>query len=412
MNSYTIDASIYSLPDMNDLPQDERIKIYDDFLKNIYILKNICKHSKNDVKLYFFKNDILSIHRMQEKFKKENINKIRELSYKNNKSLIIDDLLSFYTDLIIELLNNISDKNYLNRKYIKYIIIDLFTSMTINDISYRNNIQSEPDINDIYQNTFKTEDLKKKVIYFAFLNKYIYRNSGLNKLVVNKNIPNNRMQVNVKIINVKHKFLINDIPKNNFEINKQLIELYEYKKINDRKIFDNIIESFNEAKNIFKDSLDFNEKVDKTIKEYNNNLFRLKKQYPENNAIKYHIVECPYTLYDNLDSLDRLLKYYKVTKNNIAMNKRMPIMERFIYNCYKHDEIVCKKCCALLRFYGYECSSEVSKESGRINNKQYRIHLKPYSYSIDKNFMAELSLRIYFRWDTDKIEIGYIGKHL
>jgi len=148
-------------------------------------------------------------------------------------------------------------------------------------------------------------------------------------------------------------------------------------------------------------------------------MLELSKLYPGNLIIIKHIKECPYTLYDHLDSLDKLVRYFKSTKQ-IPINKRRSILNKFERKnndkstCYLDKEIVCKKCSAFLRFCRYDCSGEKATEERTIDGKLFQIHLKPYEYGKDgpNKDIADLTLRIYFRWDDDKIQVGYIGKHL
>jgi hypothetical protein len=417
MNNYLIDANIYSFPDVENLSLEEKEKKYEEFVERISVLYSVLKPPKRDIKLYFFRKDIKSLRKAQGLFTKEKCNKMKQSSLKIKNDPSIDDLLEIYSKLIENLITSGYD-NVSGKDYSKYITIEEHLCMRTGDIDIENTMACDPEIENLYSNYSLMKDFNKKLLLLTFLNRYIYRDSTINKMVTNGKIPGDKIRISANVSRVTHNFLIDDIPETNFTINKQTVEFSQIENINSRKQLSNIKMAYFEAKTDFSETLDFSAKVEENIAEYENIVLDLEKHNPNNSKIKNHLKESPYTLYDHLDSLDRLVKYYK-SSNDIAINKRKPIMERYrrTFNdrntCYS-DNLVCKKCCALLRFCRYNCSVENVKEEGKIDDKQFQIHLKPYSYGIDgKNKdIADLSLRIYFRWDTDKINIGYIGKHL
>ena len=419
MNSYTIDTSIYSVPDVTDILVDEKIKKYQAFVDRIYILNNLLKPQNANIKLYFYRKDIKSLKKRQGLFTKDKLNEFKKLlCVKYNLYPLLDDLQEFYITLIENLITHGYEKKYEGdeKDYSRYITIESHININTSDIEVINDIECEPPIN----NLSFLKDYNKKLAIHAFLNRYIYRDSGINKIVLNQEMSSNKIKLNANISNITHQFLIDDIPKTRFIINEQAIEFCRFEENFLRKQYSTIEDAFFQARIDFCNTLDFLDSVEKNIKDYQQTMNDLKEQCfdcEKYKKIADHMKECPNTLYDHLDSLDKLVKYYKDTKD-VPINKRRPIMEKYIQKyddkstCYKEKKPICRKCCAFLRLCRFRCSGE--KKENMFGGKKFNIHLKPYSYGTERNNkdIAALTLRIYFRWDTENIQIGYIGKHL
>jgi hypothetical protein len=420
MNNYTIDASIYLIPDVNNLSLGDKTKKYREFINRIKTLQKTLQPFKNDMKLYFFQKDIKLLINTNKLFTKEILNELRELKLGKKYNSQLNDLYDFY----LRLIDNLKKRGYdvSGPIYSKYITIESHLEMNINNINIGNIPIYEPDIENISYNASILNLFKKKILLLAFLNKYIYLNSGINKLLCYPEIPHNELKLTVEVNEVTHQFLTDEIPKTNFVIDKQTI--YSCKFDNStiqRKNFDTIDQAYLKAKEDFCETLVFSIKVKESIENYNDTMSKLSKLMPDNPKIQNHVRECPYTLYDHLDSLDKLVNYYRNTRQ-IPINKREPILNKFkIKNkdndkstCYSKKELVCRKCSAFLRFCRYDCSGETATEGRIIDGKLYQIHLKQYKYGKNgpNKDIADLTLRIYFRWDDDKIQVGYIGKHL
>ena len=418
MNNYTIDASIYLIPDVNNLSLEDKTKEYREFISRITILKKILQSFKKDVKLYFFQKDIKLLINNNKLFTKEKLTELRKLNLGKKYDSQLNDLYDFYLILIDKLKKRGYD-NVSNKIYSKYITIETHLNVNINDLNIGSNPIYEPCIGNISYDTAYLNLLNKKMILHAFLNHYVYLNNGINKLLIYPDVPDKEIKITARINEITHQFSMNEIPRNHFLINKQIVEFYKFNNINNRNIFDSIDQALQKAKENFSETLFFSSEVNESIKKYKETMFELLRLMPSNSIILNHIDECPYTLYDHLDSLDKLVKYYKSTKQ-IPINKRKPISNKYVkkYNdrdtCYSDKEIVCKKCSAFLRFCRYDCSGETSTEERIIDGKLFQIHLKPYEYGKNgcNKDIADLTLRIYFRWDDDKIQVGYIGKHL
>jgi len=420
MNNFTIDASIYLMPDVNNLSLVDKTNKYREFIGRIMILQKILQQRyKKDVKLYFYQKDIKLMIKNNKLFTKEKLNELREINLGIKYNPQLEDLYKFYLDLIDNLTSRGYDK-VPDKIYSKYITIESHFEINLNNINIGSEPTYEPCIENISYDISYSNLFKRKMILHAFLNHYVYLNNEINKMLSYPELPNNEIKITAKINEIKHQFITNEIPKTKFIIDKQSVNFCKFdNSIIQRKQFDTIEQAFIKAKDNFSETLNFSNNVNDSIEKYKNTMLELSKLYPYETIIKNHIKECPYTLYDHLDSLDKLVKYYKSTKN-IPIKKRKPILIKFIRKykdkstCYMENETVCKKCSAFLRFCRYDCSGEAATEERTFDGKLFQIHLKPYEYGKDgsnKN-ISELTLRIYFRWDDDKIQVGYIGKHL
>ena len=420
MNNYTIDASIYSIPDVNNLSSEDKKKKYREFIDRISILYKILQPQKRDVKLYFFRKDIILLKNTYKLFKENKLNDIRKLNLGKEYISQFDNLYDFYLRLMDNLITRGFDNNVTNKIYSKYITIESHINMNIKDINTESNPICEPDIDNISYDTSYLNLFKKKIILHAFLNHYVYLDNEINKLLSYPEVPDKEIKITAKVNEVTHQFVTDEIPKTKFIMNKQPVNFCRFdNSIIQRKQLDTINQAYLKAKNDFFETLYFSNNVNDSIEIYNKTMLELSKLYPDKLIIMKHIKECPYTLYDHLDSLDKLVKYYRNTKQ-IPINKRKPISNKFISKdndkstCYLNKKNVCKKCSAFLRFCRYDCSGETATEERIIDGKLFQIHLKPYVYGKDgtNKDIADLTLRIYFRWDNDKIQVGYIGKHL
>jgi len=420
MNSYTIDASVYAIPNVDGLSNEEKVRKYEAFLDRISTLNSILRKEKKNIKLYFYREDIHALLKSKRLYIEDLLNEFTQLGIKRTPNLknFADDQIDLIEDLVTK---GYTVKESTNKAYSKCMTIEFLLGLGIKTVNIKvaDTPVYDPEIAFAFDNTYSAKDINGKLTLHAFLNRYIYHNNDINKLVVESANFNEKVLTSIKIDNISHQFQGVNIPKAPFSIDKQTIAFCKFEEKDLRKKqFASIDEALSQAKIDFKNTLDFYDNVDKSIDAYKERMNDLMKTRPAfKNYINNHIKECPNTLYDFLDTLDKLVKYYNATIN-VPIRKRQPIMEKYTRQyddestCYREDEPICQKCCAFLSFCGYACSGE--KTGRTFNGKKFNIHLKPVSIGKDGNLkeVADLSLRIYFRWDTPKIEIGYIGQHI
>jgi hypothetical protein len=263
----------------------------------------------------------------------------------------------------------------------------------IDNIKINENNSFTPDITNEIQDINFIDNLKKNICKLSFLNEQVYKNHNITKIITN--CPEKKCNVNVSIQNIKHNF--NNIGCLNINISNCTIINHNLQTSVKRNFY-SIDDALEKAENEFKNTIEYNNNIYVSIDEYEKNLAGLK-------YIEGYKREYPTIVYDCLDILDKLVKFHK---HNGEINNPNYLSENFLCRSIGENEI-CNRCRGYLRLCGFDCSTE--DEIRMFDGKPYKIHLKPYR-KMDGTKNSEKSLRIYFRWDTDKIEVGYIGKHL
>ena len=411
------------MPDTTIASQEEKILKYENFIENVRILHegilNPKKYNlkKPNAKIYYYREDIKNISCIKEKF-----DELKQLIPKTNSNYyILKDLLGFYRDLLGDLQAKCDDKSD-DKIYWKYITVESHFNMELSNIEIEDNLVLEPNVDAISYNGSNSELFKRKLLLQAFLNQYIFLDNEMLKMIVKPDIYNNEIKITASVKNVKHEFLIEDIPKPPFKFNELSVIFIELDKANLIKQFETMEEALFQAEADFGGTLNFTDYkhiIDMSIADYSETVDDMyKKSIRFKREINVHRKNCPNKLYDHLDSLNKLVKRNKLLKER-NIGKGDPMMEAYrnyyddenkkYIGCYEENEQVCRRCCAFLRICRYNCSPEARPK--RIGNELFSTHLKPYRRGKDKE-LAGLSLSIYFRWDSDKIKIGYIGKHL
>jgi len=108
MNNYTIDASIYLMPDVNNLSPEDKTKKYREFISRIKTLQKILQPFKRDIKLYFFQKDIKLLINTNKLFTNEKLNELKMLKLGKKYDSQLNDLYDFYLGLI----DNLKKRGY------------------------------------------------------------------------------------------------------------------------------------------------------------------------------------------------------------------------------------------------------------------------------------------------------------
>jgi len=422
VSNYFIDASVYALPEcIPEDPDEEIIKSYEKYIDNLNILINLLfpygetsinkflkvnqfLFSSSDLKFLSTKNLILD---------RPNKGKLEKILKNSNQRYYLHNLWSNFSSII----------NYLYTKEINYSVEQnntliqsprpkrwriLEDYLDVNNIEVKENNICDTNIKNIIKSVPLFNNFKKNLYMLTFLNYCIYKSSDITTIITASS--ENEFKLNIDIKNVKHKF--NNI-QNKILISNGFVKNKQIKKINFgdflslRQVFNTI-----ESNGLFTNTLVFNKTIYNYINEYEGILTRLFRTSEKNvkNDIKYYKIEYANIVLDCLAALDKLVKFIKtdsILQPPQAISQKFSECEKWI-----RDNEICKKCCCYLRLCGYNCSGENTKRE--IDDNYYVIHLKPYSYNIEgkEKHLIDLTLRIYFRWDNDKIQVGYIGKHL
>jgi hypothetical protein len=410
VSNYLVDASVYALPkQIQDKPDVETINLYEEYLENLNKLFEFIDPTSDDrnLKINYFLFCAKDIKLMIDNnlfLDDDIIIKLRKINLQKKHKNRLGDLVNF-------ILNEISPLRWKgkNTNPEKHCTIESYIG--VDDVSFKKDIFCVPDIASGISNINLVDNLKKNIGILIFLNEKVYKSSEITKIITNS--QEKECKVSISIQEMKHNF--NNVECQNINISDCTILNSSVRCLKQRE-FSSINDALENARNDFKDTLEYSKKVDESIDEYEKILAKLR--YDRNNNIEKidkHKKVYPVTVYDCLYTIDKLVKYYK---QNDKQHPIQPLSKNFNCNSIGENDI-CNKCRGYLRVCGYDCSDERKediknekvKEARTIDDQLFQIHLKPYSKTEGTKY-SEKSLRIYFRWDTDKIKIGYIGKHL
>jgi hypothetical protein len=271
------------------------------------------------------------------------------------------------------------------------------------------NCSYKPDLSNDVKNLNLAEKLKKNINILSFFNQYVFKTNDITKIITNS--KEEESDIDIEISDIKHIF--NNIPHQGIKIASGKVINCNLHSLNQRK-FVSINEAIQESAVNFNNTIEFSQSINNSINEYENDLTLLEEQFfgDKKEKIKTYIMEYPLIVYDSIAALDKLVKYHA---SNGGSNHPQAISKNFNCRSIGKDDI-CSKCCGYLWLCGFECSGEGDLKHPRaiqertIDGQLFRIHLKPYKV-MEGTQRAGLSLRIYFRWDTNKIKIGRIGRH-
>ena len=422
MINYLVDASIYGLPEcIPDTPNDELIKSYDNYLENLNTLmkhispQEISRSSINyflKVNRFLFSNkDIIFLENEKLLLDKTNKEKLLKI-VKSNQKYRIHDLQSLLIDSISKLKrykvpvkNNTEYSQNESPKPGRLRILEEYIG--VDNLDVKINKPCVPDLKNEIKNDVIMENLNKNLCLLAFLNKYVYKSSDITSIITTSNEERFKLDINIENIK-KHEFT--NIPPSRIWISNGFVKntnIKNIKTINYSSIRQ-VLKAI-KSNNVFKDTIKFSNSVNESIEEYENILLDLTREGGKDikKDIDFFITEYSNTLMNCLIVLDNLVKYYHAT--GVSEPPRA-ISKNFFCRSVQNND-VCKICCGYLRLCGYACSGENTERV--IGDDVYVIHLKPYTYSIEGNekHLRDLTLRIYFKWDEDKIKVGWIGKH-
>jgi len=401
MSNYLVDASVYALPkQIPDKIDAETVCLYEEYLENLNKLFEFIDPDTDDrnYRINYFLFCVKDINLMINKrlfFDDDIITKLRKMSLQRKHRIRLDFLVNIFLNEIRPL-----QRKGRNTRPEKFCAVE--TYIGVDTITNGKNISCVPDI---ASSVNLADNRKENIGILAFLNEKVYKCSDITKIITNN--QEKECKVNISIQEIKHTF--NNIECQNINISNCTILNSGVRSLEKHEI-SSIDDALKNAKNDFKDALGYGEQINDSICEYKKTLAELRsrsKTIDDIVNIDKHIKKYPIAVYDCLDILDKLVKYSKL---NDKQNSLDPISRNFS-DCEKwiNGNDVCKICRGYVRLCGFDCSGEDTER--QYDGETYIIHLKPYS-KMEGSWYAEKSLRIYFRWDTDKIKIGYIGKHL
>jgi hypothetical protein len=323
--------------------------------------------------------------------------KMRTMKLQRTHKIRLDNLANLF-------LNEISQLRWTGRKSKPEKLCTIEAYIGLDDIEIKENQQFTSDIADENLNIRLVNNFRKNIFTLAFLNDQIYKNNNITKIITTN--AENEYNVNVSIKIIKHNF--DNIRCKNINISNCNVLNCNLKTLK-RPNFISIDDALKFAERDFKDTVEYSTEIYKSIDEYEEILAKLRADRHTDIdgivEIDNFKREYPFIVYDCINILDKLVK---LNRPNEISNNPQHLSKHFICDSFDENEI-CNRCRGYLRLCGFSCAIENTILT--IDGKPYQIHLRPYTKMKGTKYF-EKSLRIYFRWDTDKIEIGYIGKHL
>jgi len=410
LSNYLVDASVYALPmQIQEKTDVEMINLYEEYLENLNRLFEFIDPNTDDrnFRINHFLFCVKDIKLMIDNnlfFDDDIMTKLRKMSLQRKHKIRLDLLEKFF-------LNEIRTLQWKGGNTKPEKLCSIETYIGIDNITNSKTISCVPDIASGISNVNLVDNLKENIGILAFLNEKVYKCSDITKIITNN--QEKECKVNISIQRIKHNF--KNLEKQDINISNCTIINSSVRSL--RKLeFYSIDDVLKNAKNDFKNTLEYGNNIDESIDEYKKVLAKLRSDRNiDIEKINKFYKEYPIAVYNCLDVLDKLVKYSEFDDKN---NSIQSISNNF-NDCEKwiKENDICKKCRGYLRVCGYDCSGE--KTTSQFDGDTYVIHLKPYSKMTDYkdtkmlgSKYAEKSLRIYFRWDINKIKIGYIGKHL
>jgi len=409
MSNYLIDASVYALPQNNsNLTDNQKSSIYEKYLEQLNktfslifsdIDINYSLKLKKSFDINYFMFSEYDINMLIENDLIWNINTIKNI--KNMKiSKINDYTIEYLGKIIIDLIPKLQtrSKSINKSKYKPCKICTLETITGIKNIKINENNTYLPEIK-INSNTLLELYLKKNICKLAFLNKIIYMNNNITKMITNNNIK--EYKIKGKINKIQHNLNIDKYS----EIDISDIEVINFipDKIEEKSY--SIVDIFKQPNMYFKNII-INENVFNSITLFLNNVKSVKSSIVDLKfQIESYLTNYQKIIFDCITILDYLVEY---NLNNQNQKRRKYITKENYCKSIEYDQ-TCKKCCGFLKICGFDCSTGEKKI---INGKPYYLHLKPYTSGNES--YKDLTLRIYFKFDKKfkNIEIGHIGGHL
>ena len=404
MSNYLIDASIYALPQKSSvIPDSSKNTLYEDYLKHLNKLFTMIFHDIDldyakiikktfDINYFMFAeedirmlidNELIWDIQTIKSFKNMRLNDISETAIEYLGKIMIDLIPKFQA----------RSKNIYKAKYKPNKICTLETLTGIKKIEINDNNSYLPESS--HRNIISIEsNLKRNICKLAFLNKFIYTNKFITKIITRNDVIEYRIKGKINklyhLLNIDKSINIDISNIEILNITPGIIHSQHY----------SITEILKNSNTLFK-NININNSVIKSISQFQENISTASTKL--NDKMEAYLCNYQNIIFDCITILNYLAEYdlYKI-------NKSKHLIKENYCKSIEYDQ-TCKKCGGLLKICGFDCSTGAEKI---IDGEPFYIHLRPYT-SGDENY-KDLTLRIYFRFDVKqkKIEIGHIGSHL
>jgi hypothetical protein len=433
MISYSVDSSVYALPDMAASSGEE----INEYLRSLLKLAGLIK--REDIRIFLFQKDLRFLIDNKMWPNADKINRLRQKANSQNydPKRVVSSFLRTIQDALQS--GNDTESEYTNGAK-RQIFFDNWFHLKKIEIEDAN-----IETSDCPEDARPVPDsLAKNMSTVAWLNRFVYTDPGKHRLIVSKNFLKNdsvTMQISSTIkkittdslrdrrgqsLNVNVNYVIPGTPTENVRLEHEKVRISTLDNIDNNR-FSDILSAVEAAKREFvykTQTLIFGIDTDAGIKEYSRTLKSKKQNKNLSNKAEY----MANALYSHLEALNDFVLYLRRReKMPEGVNKSAPVKRPNPCCCgsfYCEFSDVCK---SFIYFLGVKCSDENQKQlenykkmaaermrgNGKGGKELFRLHLKPHTEPCYSDLLF-LTLRIYFKWDNKekKITVGWLGRHL
>jgi len=316
-------------------------------------------------------------------------------------------------------------------------------NVTFNKVDENSNSLPELQLPEYISKTIQSEDikdnLKRNFAIIASLNKYVYGNYDIHKIVLSDSLVSNvsteipiTANFNINMTKPDQKYYNGQVdhkiwnfpPDNKIHLENQEVGISGLSELIKNTIQKKTWEiAYNDAVRDFK-HLEFGLEVKISIAQYDKKIkdecAKFLSRPDELKKIAEWVNAYPDAIYENLKALNDFVE------SMIAIDKQFQKDNNEIFHCESYKCSLFRDCCSHIHFFGVDCVTETMKhrENSFVKKDRYKKsssgkkeyfweHLRIISFPCDDPLWF-LTLRIHFRRDekNKKIEIGWIGRHL
>jgi hypothetical protein len=432
MVSYSIDASVYAFPFNKEILDHNDIINYLETISNLSEV--IFEKQPRDKKYYLFLRDIELIDNCEDlNLIEQDISILDKILESTDTFFNIRNVQLCIEKIFNRLLPTTSEDSEDNEEDVdplaKKIIFENWFHIEDIDFKPGKKLSLPDEMNKKRYNEKLLENTEKNMAKIAYLNKYVYKDENIHKLVLGcdihaQSISITNTEFNIIMGNVPRSggktYIIKDAPRQNISIKNQSISTstLETLVMSDpncpKRKWETVL---NDAEKDFK-HLKIGPEVKANLEHYINTINVEKNKLPKYvKEIDKSIEECPSSIYENLKALNNFIPVVSLLPTRINTNEQHYCCTKceFYFNCGSN-----------IRFFGVDCCDESGGIKGDIlaeaDRKRkssdgdypiYWTHLRPRSKLCDDDLWF-LTIRIHIRLllKENKIEIGWIGRHL
>jgi hypothetical protein len=424
MNNYTIDASVYALPQTSG-ESDADDKVIFNYLKGINTICDLAE--RRDINIFLLYRDVKLLDRLK---LLPDIDSMKSL--KMQKIIYNPGTINRFLDYLLRSIQDYASGKTADLKdAAKYKVFENKFCFNIKLDENSGNSIAPVEIKNTIGNEELRDNFVKNSAIIAKLNEHVYKNNPDRHKIILNTPP---CEIEIKNVTIKEILMEPVKDKNgvirrpiiyynifpppliNIKISNTLIGAMNISTVRQKEKIEpgssDIYSVYKTAKQEFGDTLIFGKDVKRGIDEYWNKIKEELEKNPGWDVLKEKTKNLPW-----------ILRSYLEVLHDVSLDPGF-------YQCSSSSNYCCSPCCSLIHkckslisLMGLNCSDEdlrqmnddlVEKarqfDDGSGNKELFTLHLKPLSEERSTDLWF-LTLRIYFKVKGGKIVIGWIGQH-